>query len=162
LTHPNQHDPEKRRQVISSEYDEPFEDVVRGFRQQGAVWSTIAGALDVPVGTLRKWAKKLELLDGERNEEHVWTSPLEEKAKSLGYEGVGDMIRVYHSFGLVRQEVADTLKCHKLSLSKFAPPEVKENPLHTQKQSEARRKTIQMINARRHANYQAHQKDTRD
>jgi hypothetical protein len=140
---------QKFRARVESEFQEPLEDVISGLRQQNCTWVTVANVLEIPLDTLRHWVPGWGVRDDRRNVEYVASRPLDLKAKALGYRGIEDMIVAYNTSGKTRQDMADVLKCHKLSINRYAPIEVRENPVRTQRQTDVRRKNIGIINARR-------------
>ncbi len=143
----------KRQTEIAEEVGEPFDQVIRGFREQGCNWETIAGAVEMPLGTLRKWVRELELGDGKYNHEIVRAKPLDLKAQSLGYESAEEMQVEWRMSGRTRGEVAEALGCHPTSLYWHTPEELKgvgQVRLFTEKQLEARRQWAIQTNRNRH------------
>lgn len=138
----------ERQQKIVDEFGESFERVIRGFRADGCSWNTIAGALEMPAVTLRKWAKAMGLLDKRRNLEQRRT-PLDDRARKLGYADATDMVRNWRMQGKTRLDIATALKCHPGSLYWHTPEEVKGLNRLTERQRQARKKNAEKLNRRR-------------
>ena len=141
----------ERIKAIEEEFGEDFRSVVSGFREMGYSYSDIAGTLEVPYPTFIKWQYKLGLTDGKinwRNGERP--NLLNVKAKQLGYSDIGSMISELRHEGKGRKEIGGLLNCNPTSLYRRTPKEALylNNPT-TERQKEARRKTIGKVNENR-------------
>jgi hypothetical protein len=133
--------------LVEQEYDEPFEEVLKGFRQQGASWKLISEVLDVPFDSLRKWVRELGLSDGRRSSNTYIPPGLNEKAKTFGYRNVEQMICDLRASGKTRKDIAELLNCHPDSLYRFTNEEAKEIVNITPSMVAARRKTVKIAHA---------------
>lgn len=99
-----------RIQAIEHEFDEPIRDVITGMRQQGCSWQTIASAIGIPLSTLFKVQKKL-------NVPRMTITPMprknppaaDEKVKELGYRDMANAIR--HMRGELHMTVTQCAEC---------------------------------------------------
>lgn len=116
----------KRIRDIEDEFGEPFRDIIIGFRQQKCSWDVIAGSIEMPVSTLRRWARENGLLDGVWNTPKTRVRPLDERARTLGYKGAADMHVELRLSGKTRIEVAAELECCDRSLYlRYTPDMIK-------------------------------------
>lgn len=127
---------------VEQEYQEPFEDVLRGFREQGASWRLVADVLEVPYESLRKWVKELGLSDGRRSSNTYIPPGLNEKAKELGYRNAEQLVTDMRSSGKTRKDIAKILNCHPDSLYRFTNEEAKEMVNITPSMVAARRENV--------------------
>ena len=138
----------ERIRAIENEFDEPLADIVSGFREMRYSYKDIAGALEVPYPTFIKWQRKLGLTDDKinwRNGERP--NSLDVKARKLGYHDIGSMISELRYNGKGRKEIGDMLNCHPKSLYRRTPKDALYlNSPTTERQKEARRKTIGKVN----------------
>lgn len=116
--------PQERQLAIANEFGESFESIIIGFRQQGCSWATIAGALNVPCGSLKGWISELGLYDGNYQRE-LPHAPLEIKARKLGYRNVERMLWEYRGSGKMLGELASDLGCHISSLYRYMPEDLR-------------------------------------
>ena len=83
-----------RWRAIEVEFDEPLRDILSGMREQGASWDTIAGALEVPLATLKRWRQHFGLCDGRYIRDLRQPRRLsDERAQARGYADLLDGIR---------------------------------------------------------------------
>ena len=127
---------------VEQEYQEPFEDVLRGFREQGASWRLIADVLEVPFDSLRKWVKELGLSDGRRSTNTYIPPGLNEKARVLGYPNAEKLVTDMRASGKTRKDIAGILNCHPDSLYRFTNAEAKEIVNITPSMVAARRESV--------------------
>lgn len=142
---------EKRKQ-ISQEYGEPFVDVIKGFREQGVPWEVIAGTIGVTFASLRGWVRSMGIGDGLRMSQREWPEPLNDKARSLGYDDVADMVVSYWKSSRSKQSAADDLGCDVHSLTRFIPDSMKGTIPYSDKQKAAWKANAEKINQRRREN----------
>lgn len=110
--------------AVEDEFGEPLQSVVMGFRGDGYNYETIAGALDIPLGTFLRWKSKVGLRDY-RIIVNNPKAPTENKAKALGYPNLEAMIIEYHSSGKMLRELASDLGCWASTLYRHMPEEIK-------------------------------------
>lgn len=134
--------------AIETEFGQSFAEVIRGFREDGRTWATIAGALELPLVSLRRWCKRRGLLDKHRLYENP-RGPLNARARRLGYVSASEMVREWRMNGKTRLEIAEALHCHPASLYWHTPDEIKNMQRLTEKQRAARRRNAQALNRKR-------------
>lgn len=83
-----------RWRAIETEFDEPLRDILSGMRAQGASWDTIAGALDIPPATLKRWRQHFGLRDGRYIRDLRQAHRLSDaRSQALGYADLFDAMR---------------------------------------------------------------------
>lgn len=110
---------------IEQEFGEPFDEVVRGFRAQGATWVTIAGSLEITPHQLKRWVSERGLWDGKLNRDAPQPNGLHERAQAHGFANVTEMIRDYLNRRQPVYAVAGVLNCATDKLYRYVPDEFK-------------------------------------
>ena len=139
--------------AIECEYDEPFSEVLKGFRDQGSSWKLIAEVLDIPYDTLRNWHEALRISDGRRSSYTYIPPSLNDRAKEFGYRSAEQMVSDLRASGKTRKEIAELLNCHPSSLYRYTNMEAKELVNVTPSQVAARRKSVKIAHAAYVAKY---------
>lgn len=115
------------QRAIEDEFGEPLADVIRGMREQGNSWRTVAGALGVCPYTLQMWRHNLDLtLDQHDNvfdpSSRPECTPTDRKARTMGYENATDaVISMRLTEGLTVQQAAEKLGVHRATVLRYTP-----------------------------------------
>lgn len=116
---------------IEDEFEEPIADVIIGLREQGNSWRTVAGCLNISLGTLVEWRKVLGMPLGKHDNVYdpsslPETTPTDRKAQALGYHDATDaVLDMRLKQRLTIREAAEQLGVHYTTITAYTPPELR-------------------------------------
>jgi hypothetical protein len=147
--------------AIEEEFGEPLAETIQGLREQGNSWRTVAGALDVSLGTLVKWRRALGLLlakDCKVRDPSSYPerTPTDEKARALGYRDAREaVLDLRLKQGKTLKAAAAVLGVHYTTIYLYTPREVRGSIYNrsegylAQRRAWAREMTERSVAARR-------------
>ena len=132
---------------IEKEFDEPLADIVIGMREQGCNWSTIAGALDISVRTLRRWRRDMDFAPinqcGIVTENRQRAKFVDDVARRHGYD---DFVSMYRDMRLSRKMTVAQMSLHtgicERTITKWTPKNLKGIEIKTEKKVAAAQENL--------------------
>lgn len=119
-----------RWQEIEDEFGEPLADVIRGLREQGNAWRTVAGALNISRTTLCEWRRALGLSLNKNakvfDESSIQDTKANQRARAIGYANITDALldlRLRQNKTIF--EIAELLGLHYCTVSALTPARVR-------------------------------------
>lgn len=119
----------KRWTRIEAEYGEPIRNIILGMREQGYLWKTIAGALDITERQLITWRVLLDIPLNVRDHKVDMELHKPRKrdlaARAKGYADIEDAIRELRAKQWTYRQIGDYLGLHEQTICAAVPEELR-------------------------------------